>query len=124
MTLQMTTRSFADSTIVECRGGILRGDTSANFHHLVKDQLTKCKQIVLDLGGVTHIDSIGLGVLGELLISAQKAGGRIRLANLTPRSTQLLCLTKLMTMFETFDRAEDAAKTFNCAGEVRVRSLL
>ena len=71
MALRMTTRSFADTTIVECSGRIVLGDESANFRYLVKDLLTKCKQVVLDLGGVTYIDSIGLGVLVGLLTSAQ-----------------------------------------------------
>jgi anti-sigma B factor antagonist len=120
MTLQMITRSLADTRIVECSGRIVLGDESANFRDLVKDLLTKCKQIVLDLGGVTYIDSIGLGVLVGLLISAQKAGGNIKLANLKPRLIDVLGVTKLMTLFETFNRAEDAAQSFNPgAGEAK-----
>ncbi len=120
MALQMITRSFADARIVECSGRIVLGDESANFRDLVKELLTKCKRIVLDLGGVTYIDSIGLGVLVGLLISAQKAGGDIKLANLKPRLIDVLGVTKLMTLFETFDRAEDAAESFSLkAGEAK-----
>ena len=113
MALRMTTCSFVDTTIVECSGRIVLGDESANFRHLVKTRLTECKQIVVDLGGVTYIDSIGLGVLVGLLTSAQKAGGDIKLASLKPRLIDVLGVTKLMTLFETFDRAEDAAQSFN-----------
>lgn len=113
MALQMATRSFADTRIVECSGRIVLGDESANFRQLVKEQLSECKQIVLDLGGVTYIDSIALGVLVGLLISAQKAGGDIKLANLKPRLIDVLGVTKLMTLFQTFERAEDAAQSFN-----------
>lgn len=120
MALQMNTRSVGDTRIVQCDGRIVLGDESANFRDLVKDLLTKCRQIVLDLGGVTYIDSIGLGVLVGLLISAQKAGGDIKLANLKPRLIDVLGVTKLMTLFETFDRAEDAAQSFNLsAGEAK-----
>lgn len=120
MALQMITRSVGDTRIVECTGRIVLGEESATFRDLVKDLLTKCKQIVLDLGGVTYIDSIGLGVLVGLLISAQKAGGDIKLANLQPRLIDVLGVTKLMTLFETFDRAEDAAQSFNrSAGEAK-----
>ena len=49
---------------------IVLGEESANLRDMVKDLMTKCKQIVLDFGGVTYIDSIGLGVLVGLLISA------------------------------------------------------
>jgi anti-sigma B factor antagonist len=113
MALKMTTCSFADTTLVECSGRIVLGDESANFRHLVEDLLTECKQIVLDLGEVTYIDSTGLGVLVGLLNSAQKAGGNIKLAQLKPRLIDVLGVTKLMTLFQTFDRAEDAVNSFN-----------
>ncbi len=113
MALQMITRPIGNIRIVECSGRIVLGDESANFRQLVKEQLGECKQIVLDLGGVTYIDSIALGVLVGLLISAQKAGGDIKLANLKPRLIDVLGVTKLMTLFQTFERAEDAAQSFS-----------
>jgi anti-sigma B factor antagonist len=120
MALKMTTCSFADTTLVECSGRIVLGDESANFRHLVEDLLTECKQIVLDLGEVTYIDSTGLGVLVGLLNSAKKAGGNIKLAQLKPRLIDVLGVTKLMTLFETFDRAEDAVQSFNSGtGDVK-----
>ena len=80
----------------------------------------KVRQIVLNLGEVTYIDSTGLGVLVRLLNSAQKAGGNIKLAQLKPRLIDVLGVTKLMTVFETFDRAEDAVESFNSGkGEVK-----
>ena len=120
MAFEMTTHSVSDTRIVECNGRILLGDESADLTRKVRELLTECKQIVLDLGGVTYIDSIGLGVLVGLLISAQKAGGDIKLANLKPRLVDVLGVTKLMTFFETFDRAEDAVRSFNPgAGEAK-----
>jgi anti-sigma B factor antagonist len=113
MAFQMTTHSVIDTRIVECNGRIVLGDESANLRSTVMELLTECKQIVLDLGGVTYIDSIGLGVLVGLLISAQKAGGDIKLAHLKPPLIDVLGVTKLMTVFETFERAEDAVRSFN-----------
>ena len=77
MAFQMTTHSVSDTRIVECNGRIVLGDESANLGNKVREVLTECNQIVLDLGGVSYIDSIGLGVLVGLLISAKKAGGNI-----------------------------------------------
>ena len=120
MSFQMTTHSVADTRIVECNGRIVLGDESASLRDKVKDLLAECKQIVLDLGGVTYIDSLGLGVLVGLLISAQKASGNIKLANLKPRLVDVLGVTKLMTVFETFERAEDAVRSFDLgAGEAK-----
>lgn len=120
MAFQMIMHSVADTRVLERNGRIVLGDESASLRDKVKELLTECKQIVLDLGGVTYIDSIGLGVLVGLLISAQKAGGDIKLANLKPRLVDVLGVTKLMTVFETFDRAEDAARSFNPgAGEAK-----
>jgi anti-sigma B factor antagonist len=120
MAFQLIMHSVADTRVLECNGRIVLGYESASLRDKVKELLTECKQIVLDLGGVTYIDSIGLGVLVGLLISAQKAGGDIKLANLKPRLVDVLGVTKLMTVFETFDRAEDAARSFNPgAGEAK-----
>jgi anti-sigma B factor antagonist len=120
MAFQMTTHSVADTRIVECKGRIVLGDESANLRNTVRELLPEYKQIVLDLGGVTYIDSIGLGVLVGLLISAHKAGGDIKLANLKPPLIDVLGVTKLMTVFETFERAEDAVRSFNAgAGEAK-----
>ena len=120
MAFQMTTHSVSDTRIVECNGRIVLGDESANLGNKVREVLTECNQIVLDLGGVSYIDSIGLGVLVGLLISAKKAGGNIKLANLKPRLVDVLGVTKLMTVFETFASTQDAVRSFSPgAGEAK-----
>ena len=115
MPLQMITRTLGGVTIVECRGRLVLGEESANLRHLVKDVLTESKQVVLDLGGVSFIDSSGLGVLAGLLTSARNARAEIKLASLDGRLKGVLQITRLLTVFEVFDRAEDAAASFNRA---------
>ena len=120
MPLESTTRSVAGSMVISCKGRIVLGDESAKLRHVVKEELAECNQIVLDLGGVSHIDSTGLGTLVALLTSARKAGGGIKLANLNPHLYDVLGVTRLLTIFELFDTAEDAAGTFNkLAGQAR-----
>jgi anti-sigma B factor antagonist len=113
MSLQMITRTFAGVLVVECSGRLVLGEESANLRHLVRDQLNEYKQIVLDLGNVSYIDSSGLGVLVSLYTTARKAGGAIKLANLNPRLEDMLQITKVVTVFDVYERAEDAATSFN-----------
>lgn len=119
MPLELKARSVAGSSVISCSGRIVLGDESAKLRHVVKEALSESNQVVLDLGGVTHIDSTGLGVLVGLYASAHKAGGGIKLAHLNPRLRDLLGITRLLTIFEVFETAEDAAGTFNpLAGQV------
>ena len=69
-------------------------------------------QIVLNLGGVSYIDSGGLGTLVALYTTAHNAGGSIKLANLTQRVGDLLQVTKLLTVFEVYDSEEKAIQSF------------
>ena len=111
-----TTTSRSDGVIVVYLSGVIFfGEESASLRLLVKDLLNKSRQIVLDLGKVTHIDSGGLGTLVGLYASARKVGGDIKLANLGSHAYELLQITKLVTVFEVFDKAEDAITSFNRA---------
>jgi anti-sigma B factor antagonist len=113
MSLQMITRTFAGVLVVECSGRLVLGEESANLRHLVRDLLNEYKQVVFDFGRLTYIDSSGLGVLVGLYATAQKVGGGIKLANLNPQMRDVLQITKVVTVFEIFERAEDAAASFN-----------
>jgi anti-sigma B factor antagonist len=113
MALQMNTRTFAGALIVECSGRLVLGEESANLRHLVRDHLSECKQVVVDLGKVNYIDSSGIGVLVALYSTAKRAGGEIKLAKLSPLLEDTLQLTKILTVFDVFDRAEDAATSFD-----------
>ena len=113
MSLQMITRTFAGVLIVECSGRLVLGEESANLRHLVRDHLAESKHVVLDLGKVSYIDSSGLGVLVGLHSTAAKIGGGIKLASLNPALKDILQITKVFTVFEVFERAEDAAAAFN-----------
>jgi anti-sigma B factor antagonist len=113
MSFQMITRTFAAVLVVECSGRLILGEESANLRHLVRDLLNEHKQVVLDLGKVTHIDSSGLGILVGLYAAAQKLGGAVKIANLNLQLRDMLQITKVVTVFELFDRAEDAAASFN-----------
>ena len=119
MALELTTRKVAGITVICCSGRIVLGEESAKLRHVIKEELSESNRIVLDLGGITHIDSTGLGALAGLHTSARKAGGNIKLANVRPHLYDVLGVTKLLTIFELFSTADVAAATFNSlAGQV------
>jgi anti-sigma B factor antagonist len=113
--LKITTREQAGVTIVSCDGRIVFGDESAELRDKIKSLLTKNKKMVLNLGGVSYIDSGGLGVLVSLYTSARAAGGNIKLANLTQRVGDLLQITKLLTVFEVHEGEQKAIDSFKQA---------
>jgi anti-sigma B factor antagonist len=101
--------------VVYLSGDILFGDESASLRIFMKDLLNKSRQIVLDLGNVTHIDSGSVGTLVAVHSSARKVGGDIKFANLRNHTREVLQITKLVRIFEIFESAEDAAASFKKA---------
>ncbi len=112
MQLRISTRTIDGVLIVDCNGRIVFGEESANLRDTVKKLITDNKHIVLNLSGVSYIDSGGLGTLVALYTSAQPNGGKIKLASLTPRVGDLLQVTKLVTIFEVYDNEEQAVQSF------------
>lgn len=112
MQLKLTTRTVNDILVVNCDGRIVFGEESAELRDTVKKLLGRQNQIVLNLGGVTYIDSGGLGTLVALYTTAHNAGGAIKLSNLTQRVGDLLQVTKLLTVFEVYNTEEEAIRSF------------
>ncbi|MBZ5628551.1 MAG: STAS domain-containing protein [Acidobacteriia bacterium] len=112
MLLRTTSRTFGDAVIVDCAGKIVLGEETAFLHHQVKDLLNESRYLVLNLAQVAYIDSSGVGELVSLFASAQRSGARIVLAALTGRVKDVLQITKLATIFDTYDSAEEAAESF------------
>ena len=112
MQLKLTVRTVHDILVVNCDGRIVFGEESAELRDTVKKLLGQNNQIVLNLGGVTYIDSGGLGTLVALYTTAHNAGGAIKLSNLTQRVGDLLQVTKLLTVIETYTTEEEAIRSF------------
>ena len=113
MQLKLTRRTVDGILAFECNGRIVFGEESS----LLRDEVKKAigdgnNRIVLNLGEVTYIDSGGLGTLVGLHTTAHKAGGTIKLANLTKRVGDLLQVTKLLTIFEVYETEDEAIQSF------------
>jgi anti-sigma B factor antagonist len=98
--------------IIDCAGRIVFGEESAVLRDTVRKFISENSKIVLNLGGISYIDSGGLGTLVSLYTTAHNAGGSVKLANLTQRVGDLLQVTKLVTIFEVFDSEEKAVQSF------------
>jgi len=110
--LKLSTRTVENVAVVDCDGRIIFGEESAGLRDAIKNLLTSNNHVVLNLAGVNYIDSGGLGTLVALYTTAQNAGGAVKLANLTQRVGDLLQVTKLLTVFETFPSVEAAVASF------------
>ena len=84
---------------VRCHGQ-LTGERATRLRNEVKPLVGKGKKVTLDLTEVTFMDSLGLGVLAALFISARTAGGQFEVVNLSRRLRDLLSVTHLLSLFE------------------------
>src|SRR3989454_3154344 len=115
MQLRLSTRIVDGIAVLDCAGRIVFGDESSLLRDTAKKMINENKRIVLNLSGVSYIDSGGLGQLGSLVSTAQKAGGSIKVAHLTERVGDLLQVTKLLTVFEVYDSEEKALDSYRAA---------
>ena len=84
---------------------------------LLKDKIQSLlqqghKKLVLDLGGVSYVDSAGLGQLVQIHSTARSNGGSLRIANVTKKLKDLLVVTKLVTVFDSHDSEAAAVASF------------
>jgi len=67
---------------------------------------------------VPYIDSSGLGEVVRIYTTVSRQGGSLKLLNLTKRITDLLSITKLLTVFETFESENEAVRSFSASAKV------
>ena len=112
--MQIAERSAGNVIVLDLSGQITftQGDLvfKDKIHSLVHQGH---KNILVNMAKVTHVDSAGLGELVGAYTTLARAGGSMKLVNLTQRLTDLLTITKLLTVFDTFNSEQEALKTFN-----------
>jgi anti-sigma B factor antagonist len=113
MGMTTSTRQVGGVTIVDIKGRIVLGEESASVHDVVRDLLSKGhKEILLNLGAVDYIDSMGLGSLVGAFTSVRKQGGELKLLNLTSKVTDLMQITRLYTVFDIMNDEAVGVKSF------------
>jgi len=109
----MAERDVNGITVLDIEGRIVLGEESNSFREKVKGLLASGKKkIVLNLANVTYIDSAGLGTLVATFHSARSQGAALKLANLGSKFKEVLQVTKLMTVFDTYDSEAAAIQSF------------
>lgn len=109
--LNINERQAGDVTVLDMSGKITIGEGSVSLRTAVRRLLEEGKKrILLNLGGVSYIDSSGIGELVSSYTAINKEGGQLKLLNLTQKLQDLLTITKLLTVFDVF---EDEAKALN-----------
>src|SRR5271168_2911929 len=109
----MTDRDVNGVDVLDIEGRIVFGEVSNSFREKVKSLLAAGKKkIVLNLAQVTYIDSAGLGTLVASFHSARTQGATLKLVNLGAKFKEVLQVTKLMTVFDTYETEAAAIASF------------
>ena len=114
--MQIDERIVDDVTILDLKGKMTLGEGD----ELLKDKINSLvlqgrKKLILNLEQVPYIDSAGLGEIVRTYTTVSRQGGSLKLVNLTKRITDLLSITKLLTIFDTYDSEADAVRSFTSA---------
>ncbi len=113
MSIKASTRLVDGVTIVDVSGRITLGEGSSTLRETVRDLISKGqKNILLNLGDVTYIDSSGIGELVSSYTSVNNQGGKLKLLNLQKKVHDLLQITKLYTVFEVHTDEAAAVRSF------------
>jgi anti-sigma B factor antagonist len=114
MQLEMTERQVGAVTILDLAGKLTIDQGAERLrdkiNSLIQQQRTA---IVLNLGGVSYIDSGGLGQLVASYSSISRTAGGLKLLNVNKRNHDLLSISRLVTLFDTFDSEESAVNSFS-----------
>jgi anti-sigma B factor antagonist len=115
--MHVTERQVGDVTIVDVSGKVTLGDGG---DVVLKDKMASLvqqghKKVLLNLGDVSYVDSAGLGAIVQAYATLNKNGGALKLLNATKRIKDLLSITKLLTIFDTFDNEAEAVKSFGAS---------
>lgn len=125
MSLDIERQKTEGILILRLKGRLVAGEEAIEFRRVLTEEVEQGNtKGILDLGAVDYIDSTGLGQLVIAHSAFEKAGGEVKLLNLSKRSAQLLILTKLTTIFEMFDDEQAAINSFFPDREVRHFDIL
>jgi len=106
-------RAVDGVTVLDLSGKIVLGEGDVHIRDRIKDLLADGqRRILLNLADVTYIDSAGLGTMISAYATVKREKGQLKLMNVTTRVKDLLAITKLITVFDTYDSEAEALASF------------
>jgi anti-sigma B factor antagonist len=113
MSIKVDTRQVGDVTVTDVAGKLTLGEASSTFREALRNLVSQGhKKVLVNLSGVTYLDSSGIGELVAGYTTVSNAGGKLKLVNLTSKVQNPLMTTKLYTVFEVFDDEVAGVKSF------------
>lgn len=111
--MKIVERQVQDVTILDLHGKILIGEGDEALRDAVNKAVDAGKtKLLLNLADVPYVDSAGLGEIVRCYTTVSRKSGKLKLINLTKKIQDLLSITKLLTVFETFDTEEEGVRSF------------
>ena len=111
--LNINERQAGDVTVLDMSGKITIGEGSVTLRTAIRRVLEEGKRrILLNLGGVSYIDSSGIGELVSSYTAINKEEGQLKLLNLTQKLQDLLAITKLLTVFDVYENEAEALNSY------------
>jgi anti-sigma B factor antagonist len=111
--LDIKERQAGDVTVLDLSGAIRIGEGAIALRNAIRQLADAGKnKILLNLGNVNYMDSSGIGELIANYTTVTRAGGQMKLLNLTDKIHNLLVITKLLTVFDVYDSEADALNSF------------
>ena len=114
MAIQASTRLVEGIVIVDISGQLRLGEGTGRLREVVQEVAREgYRKILLNLNGVVHIDSSGIGELMSIYTSLRNQGGDLKLMNLTKNVRNLLQVTRLYTVFDVHEDQTTALQSFH-----------
>ena len=111
--MTITERKSGDVIVLDVEGKILLGEGDVQLKRKIDELVEKNEiKLLLNLANVPYMDSGGLGEIVRSYTTVKRANGELKLLNATKRISDLLTITKLITVFEIHDDEAAAVKSF------------
>jgi anti-sigma B factor antagonist len=111
--LSIDERDAGDVTVLTLSGQLVLDDGDLVFRRRIHDLVERGRfKVVVNLGGVTYIDSAGVGMVVAKMKTLRERGGDMKLLNLNTRGLHLFGITRLVFVFETFESEDLAVRSF------------